>query len=83
MAEPTADHTFATRFRIPRRMWDAYGTAAAREGVDRSADLVDHVRDFIEKHGNEQELAELAAAERELTERRARKGGRPKKGATA
>ncbi|MFB6955470.1 hypothetical protein ACFCYB_00180 [Streptomyces sp. NPDC056309] len=75
----TTDHTFSTRFRIPRRMWDAYGTAAARQGLDRSADLVDHVRDFIRKHGNEQELAELAAAEQELTERRARKGGRPKK----
>lgn len=73
------DHTFSTRFRIPRRMWDAYGTAAAREGVDRSADLVDHVRTFIEEHGNEHERAELAAAEEELAERRARKGGRPKK----
>ncbi|MFI6530501.1 hypothetical protein [Streptomyces uncialis] len=82
MTEP-ADHTYATRFRIPRRMWDAYGTAAARSGVDRSADLVDHVRTFIEQHGNEQELAELAAAEQELTDRRARKGGRPKKGPAA
>ncbi|MGW2082133.1 hypothetical protein ACWCOW_35335 [Streptomyces sp. NPDC001939] len=76
------DHTFVTRFRIPRRMWDAYGTAAERTGVDRSADLVDHVRDFIREHGNEQELAELDAAEQELAERRARKGGRPRKGAT-
>lgn len=74
-----ADHTFSTRFRIPRRMWDAYGTAAARKGIDRSADLVDHVRDFIRTHGNEHELAELEAAEQELAERRARKGGRPKK----
>ncbi len=78
MPEAT-DHTFITRFRIPRAMWDAYGTAAARQGVDRSADLVDHVRDFIRKHGNEQELAALGAAEQELAERRARKGGRPKK----
>jgi predicted GIY-YIG superfamily endonuclease len=74
-----SDHTFVTRFRIPRRLWDAYGTAAAREGVDRSADLVDHVRTFIEQHGNEHERAELAAADQELAERRARKGGRPKK----
>jgi hypothetical protein len=81
-ADPT-DHTFATRFRIPRRMWDAYGTAASRQGIDRSADLVDHVRTFIKEHGNEHELAELAAAEDELAERRARKGGRPRKGETA
>jgi len=73
------DHTFVTRFRIPRRMWNAYGTAATRKGIDRSTDLVEHVRDFIRKHGNEQELAELQAAEHELAERRARKGGRPKK----
>lgn len=77
------EHTFITRFRIPKRMWQAYGTAAARQGVDRSADLVDHVRAFIEQHGNEQERAELAAAELELAERRARKGGRPKKEQTA
>lgn len=82
MTEAT-EHTFITRFRIPKRMWDAYGTAAARQGVDRSADLVDHVRAFIKEHGNEQERAELAAAEQELAERRARKGGRPKKETTA
>lgn len=82
MAADTTDHTFVTRFRIPRRMWDAYGTAAERQGIDRSADLVDHVRAFIKEHGNEQELAELAAAEQELAERRARKGGRPKKEST-
>lgn len=77
------DHTFVTRFRIPRRMWDAYGTAAARLGIDRSADLVDHVRDFIREHGNEEERAELTAAEQELAERRARKGGRPRRKPTA
>lgn len=77
------DHTFVTRFRIPRRMWDAYGTAAERQGIDRSADLVDHVRDFIREHGTDHERAELAAAEQELVERRARKGGRPKKEQTA
>ncbi|MCZ4509975.1 hypothetical protein O3Q52_17570 [Streptomyces sp. ActVer] len=83
MAADDTDHTFATRFRIPRRMWDAYGTAAKRHGVDRSADLVDHVRTFIREHGDEQELAELEAADQELAERRARKGGRPKKEQTA
>lgn len=82
MPEPTTDHTFVTRFRIPRRLWDAYGTAAGRQGVDRSADLVDHVRDFIKQHGDAHELAELAAADQELAERRARKGGRPRKGQT-
>jgi hypothetical protein len=78
MASDDKDHTYSPKFRIPRRMWEAYGTASKRQGVDRSADLVDHVRDFIRQHGNDQELAELAAAEQELAERRARKGGRPK-----
>lgn len=79
MAANETDHTFTTRFRIPRRMWDAYGTAAERQGTDRSTDLVDHVRAYIVEHGNVHELAELAAAEQELAARRARKGGRPPK----
>ena len=73
------DHTYATRFRIPRRMWDAYGRTAERLGTDRTADLLEHVRAQILKHGDEHDRAELAAAEQELTERRARKGGRPPK----
>lgn len=79
MAPDDKDHTYSPKFRIPRRMWDAYGTATARQGTDRSADLVDHVRDYLKQHGNDQEQAELAAAEDELAERRARKGGRPRK----
>jgi hypothetical protein len=79
----TTDHTFVTRFRIPRRMWDAYGRVTERLGTDRSADLVDHVRTMVEQHGDTQDRADLAAAEQELAERRARKGGRPKKELTA
>jgi hypothetical protein len=79
MAADDKDHTYSPKFRIPRRMWDAYGTAAERQGTDRSTDLVDHVRDFLRQHGDEHELAELEAAEQELATRRARKGGRPKK----
>jgi hypothetical protein len=77
------DHTFITRFRIPRPMWDAYGRVTMRLGEDRTADLLDHVRKRIKKYGDEQDLADLAAAEQELAERRARKGGRPKKEHTA
>ncbi|MEV6833500.1 hypothetical protein AB0N17_03045 [Streptomyces sp. NPDC051133] len=83
MAPDDKDHTYSPKFRIPRRMWDAYGTATARQGTDRSADLVDHVRAYLAEHGNEHEQAELAAAEEELTERRARKGGRPRKESAA
>ncbi|MFC8862640.1 hypothetical protein [[Kitasatospora] papulosa] len=77
MSADDKDHTFTTKFRIPRRLWDAYGTAAQRQGTDRSADLVDHVRAYVREHGNDGERAELAAAEEELAARRARKGGRP------
>lgn len=79
MTEPTSEHTFITRFRIPRRMWDAYGSVTERLGADRSSDLVEHVRATIREHGNADEIVELEAAERELTERRSRKGGRPSK----
>jgi hypothetical protein len=36
------------------------------------------VRAEVTEHGDEQDLADLAAAENELCERRSRKGGRPR-----
>lgn len=77
MAE-SGDHTYSTKFRIPRLMWDTYGRVTDRLGTDRTADLLDHVRAVIAKHGDEQDLADLETAEQELAERRARKGGRPR-----
>lgn len=79
MADDEKDHTFITRFRIPKRLWDAYGSAAKRQETDRSTDLVNHVRDYVREHGDDQDLSELEAAEKELAERRTRKGGRPKR----
>lgn len=76
---PDPDHTHHTRFRIPRRMWDAYGRITERLDTTRSADLLDHVRTQIATHGDEQDRADLEASEQELTARRARKGGRPRK----
>jgi hypothetical protein len=60
-------------------MWDAYGRVCERLGVDRTGDLLDHMRQRIEQHGDERDRGDLAAAEAELAERRARKGGRPRK----
>lgn len=71
------DHTYSTRFRIPKVMWDAYGRVTARLDTDRTARLLDHIRADIKAHGDAADLADLAAAEQELTERRSRKGGRP------
>ena len=65
--------------RVPRLMWAAYGRICARLGRDRTEDLLAHMRRQIKKHGDEQDLADLADAEAELAERRARKGGRPRK----
>lgn len=65
--------------RVPRSMWAAYGRVCARLGRDRTEDLVAHMRRQIKRHGGEADLADLAAAEDELRERRARKGGRPRR----
>lgn len=83
MAADDKDHTFSTRFRIPKVIWDAYGPLTDRLGTDRSARLMDHIRADFKAHGDAHELAALEAGEQELAERRARKGGRPKKEATA
>lgn len=73
----STDHTHHTRFRIPRRMWDAYGRVTERLDTTRSARLLDHIRADLKEHGDTQDLADLEAAEQELAERRSRKGGRP------
>jgi len=65
--------------RVPRPMWEAYDRICGRLGRDRTEDISDHIRSRIREHGDEQDLADLAAAEREIAERRSRKGGRPPK----
>lgn len=58
MAE-SDDHTFSTRFRIPRVMWDAYGRVATGLHSDRTALLLDHVRADIRAHGTAEDIAAL------------------------
>ena len=74
-----AERTPTTPIRVPRAMWHAYGRVCARLGTDRTGDLLGHMRRQIELHGDDADRADLAAAEAELAERRARKGGRPRK----
>ena len=74
MAGPTP----TTPIRVPRRMWAAYGRVCARLGRDRTEDLISHIRQQVTQHGDAEDLADLAAAEEELRERRSRKGGRPR-----
>jgi hypothetical protein len=73
-----ADPTPTTPIRVPRSMWAAYGRVCGRLGTDRTGDLIAHMREQITAHGDQADLADLAAAEAELAERRARKGGRPR-----
>ncbi|MEU6709955.1 hypothetical protein ABZ897_00635 [Nonomuraea sp. NPDC046802] len=75
-----AKHTPWRKFRLPTPLWEAYGSICARVlGRERSEDLVEHVRSLVAEHGNAEELAKLKQAAQELEERRARKGGRPRK----
>lgn len=78
--EADATHTPIRRFRAPDPLWEAYDTVCKRVfGRERSEDIVEHMRTVIAEYGNPAELAKLELAEQELEERRARKGGRPRK----
>ena len=74
-----ADHTPAVHFRVPDVMWAAYGRVCERLGRDRAEDLLGHIGRRIEEHGDDADRADLAAGYAQLAERRARKGGRPRK----
>jgi len=72
------DRTTPTvHFRIPAVLWQAYGRVTARLGRSRTEDLLAHVKRTIERHGDADDLADMAVADSELAERRSRKGGRP------
>ena len=80
MSDPAAaGHTYRAHFRVPRTMWAAFGRVCQRRGLTRTERLLAVIRADIANHGDAQDLADLDAAERELTERRSRKGGRPPK----
>ncbi|HEX6520963.1 MAG TPA: hypothetical protein VF070_13270 [Streptosporangiaceae bacterium] len=68
---PDADHAYPGTA--------LYGRVCVRLGRDRTEDLLDHMRRQITEHGDEADLADLEAAQRELAERRSRKGGRPRR----
>lgn len=66
-------------FRAPDAMWKAFSNVCAGRGLTSAADLIAHMRRTIRQYGDEGDKALLAAAEAELKQRRARKGGRPRK----
>jgi hypothetical protein len=63
------------RFRIPLRMWRAFGRVAERLGTNKASLLLSYALAEIRQYGTESDLTQ---AERELAERRARTGGRPR-----
>lgn len=66
--------------RVPLVMWEAYGRVCKRLGTDRTSDLHERMREQIQQHGDEQDRADLTAANQELADRRARMHtGRPPK----
>lgn len=79
MSDPAAGHTYRAHFRVPRTMWEVFGRVCERRGLTRAERLLDVIRADIATHGDARDLADLEAAERELVERRSRKGGRPPK----
>ncbi|MFE9098937.1 hypothetical protein [Streptomyces sp. NPDC007264] len=72
-------HTTPHPIRVPDPLWRAYGRVCEQLGTDRTNDLLDHMRAQVREHGTEEDQADLLEAERELAQRRARRGGRPRK----
>lgn len=60
--------------RVPRRMWQAFGRVCTRQGTSRNARILEMIRAEIRRHGDDQDKADLHAADAELRERRSRKG---------
>lgn len=82
MAEQSSEapkrHTTPRPIRVPDPLWQAYGRVCERLGTDRTNDVLDHMKARVLEHGTDEDRADLDRAEKEVAERRARKGGRPK-----
>ncbi|PRY35355.1 hypothetical protein [Umezawaea tangerina] len=80
MADASEERTTRVRpIRVPDPLWTAYGNVVARRGSNRTEALMEAMRQDIRKNGTDEDKALLDEAERELAERRSRKGGRPRK----
>lgn len=74
-----ADTTQPRQIRVPTGAWTAYEHVCQRLGRTRAEDINLHIREMIQAHGTKEDRKLLAQADTELAERRARKGGRPRK----
>jgi len=75
------DVTPLQHFRAPDAMWRAFSAICKRRGQTAAADLTAHMSRTIRRYGSDEEKDMLVGAEAELRERRARKGGRPRRDA--
>lgn len=67
------DETPIQRFRMPLEAWDAFGRMCRRRGVARARHLFDLMWSDVRRHGNDDEKAAFAVADKELRARRSRK----------
>lgn len=79
MTPTDQDHTKPRQIRVPDALWTAYDRVCKSLGTTRATDLNEHMRARVREHGTDQDRADLEHADAELEERRARKGGRPRK----
>lgn len=73
----SGDTTKPRQVRVPDALWAAYERVCSRLGHTRAEDINAHIRRQVRRHGDAEDMAALRAADAELAERRARRGGRP------
>lgn len=72
-------HTVNRVVRIPNGLWDVFGEVAGELGMSRAAAVIADMQRLVNKHGTEDQINRMNAAMEDMAERRARKGGRPRK----
>lgn len=72
-------HTTNRVIRAPDGIWQAYGRVCKRLGMSRAEHLLAYMRRTIQRHGDDQDKAGLAAGDAELAAHRSNKGGRPRR----
>jgi len=75
-------HTTNRVVRVPDGIWTAYSRVSKRLGRSRSEDLLAHMRRTIRRHGDAQDLADLAAGDAEMAGHRSRKSARTRNATT-
>jgi hypothetical protein len=59
--------TTPVQIRVPRKLWEAAERVYARRGTTRAAAVIEHLRRDVKRYGDDQDRADLAEADAELT----------------